>query len=180
MSDLSAAMFPRQSQRKPREPMQVFLAKGVTFAAVIALAVIWLALHFGIGFSPQKIISLPWRAWVVHKGDRTVTRNEYVAFYTDGRMSAYFPPGTHFIKRVVGMPSDHVVVKHGVVIVNDQPITKLYLAKALGKSKADFSRDFIVDKGHYWVMGISPFSYDSRYWGTISQRQVIGRGYPIW
>lgn len=29
-------------------------------------------------------------------------------------------------------------------------------------------------------MGTHPYSYDSRYWGTVSQSLIIGQGCPVW
>lgn len=170
---------PRSARpRKPREPLLVFLAKGITFAAAIAIAIVLLAANFKLGYSPQEVKSLPWRVWVVHKTDESVTRNDYVAFLTDERMTDYFPLGTQFVKQVIGVPGDRVVVSDGVIRVNGRRVGEILVA--FGNPAAAFERDFTIADDRYWVMGTNPLSYDSRYWGTITQGQVLGQSYPIW
>mgnify|MGYP001098272042 CR=1 FL=1 len=40
--------------------------------------------------------------------------------------------------------------------------------------------DDIVPPGHLWMMGATADSFDSRYWGFLPERQVIGRAYVLW
>ena len=42
-----------------------------------------------------------------------------------------------------------------------------------------FDRDYIVEPGHYFMMGEHFRSYDSRYWGTVHENQIVGRAYPL-
>jgi signal peptidase I len=59
----------------------------------------------------------------------------------------------HLIKRVIGMPGDHVVCcgKDGRITVNDVPITEPYLKPGDVPSTLPF--DITVPAGHVWVMG---------------------------
>ena len=36
-----------------------------------------------------------------------------------------------------------------------------------------------IGKGKYFVAGDSPRSYDSRYWGTIDEKEIIGKAFPL-
>jgi len=38
-----------------------------------------------------------------------------------------------------------------------------------------FVRDNVLDFGRYWGLGDTKLSYDSRYWGSIDETQLIGR-----
>ena len=59
----------------------------------------------------------------------------------------------HLIKRVIGLPGDHVVCcsKNDKLTVNDVEITEPYLKPGDVPSSMDF--DVVVPAGHVWVMG---------------------------
>lgn len=165
---------------KCREPTLVYLSKALVLTVVlVGLYFVFLA-RFQLGFDLQSIRCLPFQVWITNTADHRVARGDYVEFRADERVSRFFQPGSRFLKEVIAEPGDHVVVKEGVVIVNARPLAELNLAQTIGKPPSAFDRDFIVPKGHYWVMGTHPYSYDSRYWGTVNQRQIIGQSYPVW
>ena len=56
----------------------------------------------------------------------------------------------------------------------------LALARALKRPPTDFLRNDTVPPGHLWMMGATADSFDSRYWGFLPERQVIGRAYVLW
>jgi signal peptidase I len=97
------------------------------------------------------------------------------------------PGASDFIKRVVGLPGDHVACcdASGRVTVNGVPLNeKSYLYPGNPPSLTKFS--IIVSPGRLWVMGDHrTVSWDSRGHigdpggGTIPQSQVIGRAFVI-
>jgi conjugal transfer pilin signal peptidase TrbI len=56
----------------------------------------------------------------------------------------------------------------------------LVLAGTLKRSPSVFYRDDRVPPGHLWMTGATADSFDSRYWGFLPERQVIGRAYTLW
>ena len=97
-------------------------------------------------------------------------------------------PGVHdYIKRVIGLPGDHVACcdAQGRVTVNGVPLNeKSYLYPSNIPSVTRFS--IIVPPGRLWVMGDHRnVSYDSRGHmadpgrGTIPESQVVGRAFLI-
>jgi signal peptidase I len=97
-------------------------------------------------------------------------------------------PGVHdFIKRVIGIPGDHVAccTASGQVTVNGVPLNeKSYLYPGNPPSLVRFS--ITVPPGRLWVMGDHrSVSWDSRGHmsypggGTIPESQVIGRAFVI-
>jgi signal peptidase I len=97
-------------------------------------------------------------------------------------------PGVHdFIKRVIGVPGDHVVccTAHGQITVNGIPLSeKTYLYPGNSPSETPFN--ITVPRGRLWVMGDHrSVSWDSRGHrsdpgnGTIPEDHVVGRAFVI-
>ncbi len=80
-----------------------------------------------------------------------------------------------FVKRVVGLPGDVLRIRDGHVIRNGKPEPDSYI-KACGKAaECTFSRSIRVPAGDYYMMGDNRGnSDDSRYWGPVPQRYIIG------
>jgi signal peptidase I len=81
-----------------------------------------------------------------------------------------------FIKRVVGLPGDHLQIIDGHVIRNGV-MEKAPYAVACGSSPGTctFSKTIVVPKGDYYMMGDNrPESDDSRFWGPVPQKWIIG------
>ena len=94
----------------------------------------------------------------------------------------------HLIKRVVGLPGDHVVCcdAQGLITVNDTPVDEsAYLAAGAVPSERAF--DVVVPEGELWVMGDNrPESADSRYntdsepyHGFVPVDLVVGRAHAV-
>lgn len=93
------------------------------------------------------------------------------------------------IKRVIGMPGDHVVVADGKLTVYNSehpkgysPDTSLPYGKVISSTPGDI--DLVVPEGQIFVCGDNRSnSFDSRYFGTVPLHNVIGkllvRVYPV-
>jgi len=96
-------------------------------------------------------------------------------------------PGTDYVKRVIGIPGDHVACcdSQGRVTVNGVPLSeKSYIYPGDAPSQVTFS--IIVPSGRLWVMGDNRAdSDDSRYRpdspgdGTIPESAVVGRAFVV-
>jgi signal peptidase I len=93
---------------------------------------------------------------------------------------------TYYIKRVVGLPGDHVACcADGKVTVNGVPLDEgQYLFP--GNPPSTFKFTEVVPPGHLWVMGDHRSdSDDSRYHpgdpggGAIPENQIVGRAFLI-
>jgi signal peptidase I len=117
-------------------------------------------------------------------------------------------PSIPFIKRVVGLPGDHIAYYDKTLYVNDVPMKQTiigpYGASGSGSIMNGVSHrvedleivehDILVDidrysrevegivpEGHYFVLGDNrDNSKDSRYWGFVPDDNLIGRAFMIW
>lgn len=83
-------------------------------------------------------------------------------------------PNRHFIKRVIGKEGDSIHIDDGKVYVNSLALKESYLEPSLiGSSNWGPN---VVGIGEYFVLGDNRrASNDSRSWGTISSRHIVGK-----
>ena len=103
---------------------------------------------------------------------RAPERGEVVVFHDPQDWSTYF------IKRVIGLPGERVVVKNDqVTIFNGANPTGLaldgyYLPSGTVTSG---SVDVTLSSSSYFMMGDNrPYSYDSRSWGQLPSKNIVG------
>ena len=118
--------------------------------------------------------------FIVDRHNKQVERGALVAFRTDDRMMPWYSPGAIFIKQVAALPGDRVDVDEQGMRVNGQTVTDtLLLTDTLNKPVEAFARSEAVQPGRYWVLGTSPDSFDSRYWGPIRRDQIVGTAMAV-
>jgi signal peptidase I len=83
-----------------------------------------------------------------------------------------------YIKRIIGLPGDTVLLKSNSFYVNGQKVNEPYLAPGVtifGGSFLAEGKTITVPPGRYFVAGDNrPHSSDSREFGTIAKEDFIG------
>jgi signal peptidase I len=130
-----------------------------------------------------------------------IERGDIVVFYFPVDASQFL------VKRVIGMPGDHIRLRDKIVYVNGNPLQENY---AIHKqwlpdgyrdnfpNQRGYSRDIdrrwryelsnyvnggelVVPADHYFVMGDNrDNSLDSRYWGFVPRANIVGRPLVIY
>jgi signal peptidase I len=116
-------------------------------------------------------------------------------------------PSTYFVKRVIGVPGDHIRLQDKTVYLNGKPLEETYAVHQLrdhdpyrdnfprmenlpGSVEEHWQvdiwrhlsgRDLVVPEGSYFVMGDNrDRSLDSRYWGFVPRASIAGRPLVIY
>ena len=107
-------------------------------------------------------------------------RGENVVFKTVGVAS--LPHDQIYVKRIVGLPGDHLRISDGHLFVSDKPVNLSNICGEilyfLPPGSANFSpqTNVIVPNGCYFVLGDnSTNSFDSRFWGSVARTNILGR-----
>jgi len=116
-------------------------------------------------------------------------------------------PKMVFVKRVIGVPGDHIEYKDKVLYINGKKQDQKFLyntvdpeawgapvevreetldgikhqiyVRPYGGETADY--DSVVTPGHYFMMGDNrDDSNDSRTWGFVPEENLIGQAFGIW
>jgi signal peptidase I len=79
-----------------------------------------------------------------------------------------------YIKRVIGLPGDHIRIDRGQVYVNGQPLEEDYVEPDY---RDDLSKnEIVVEPDEYYVLGDHRnSSSDSRMWGTVARKFIYGK-----
>ena len=83
-----------------------------------------------------------------------------------------------FIKRVVGVPGDRLRILNGHVYRNGVREKDSYIAPCQPGSECNFPKTIVVPAGDYYMMGDNRGdSDDSRFWGPVPQKWIIGEAF---
>ena len=118
-------------------------------------------------------------------------------------------PAAIFVKRVIGLPGDHIVYKNKTLYINGIKMKQVMVGKSFDiepggykypaylktedlmgvkhsilvqpNSNENRTTDVVVPAGHYFMMGDNrDDSDDSRMWGFVSEEELIGKARFIW
>lgn len=86
---------------------------------------------------------------------------------------------TYFIKRVIGLPGERVVVEGGAVTIYNAEhrdglrLQEGYLASG---ARTEGTIDLQLGADEYYMLGDNrPYSFDSRRWGALPKEEIVGR-----
>lgn len=93
-------------------------------------------------------------------------------------------PKKDFIKRLIGLPGETVEIKNGTIYIDDKPLAAPIFNSIYYYNRGDFGSEgqkITVPKDSYFVLGDnSASSQDSRYWGFVPAKNVLGKAVVIY
>lgn len=160
----------------------VMLGAGLALAVPLALNSREGHLLFGryrIFYDSQTVKCLPQYTWyLVDTGNRRMERNALYSFRA--KSLGIYPDGTNLIKVLKGLPGDAVKIFQQQVFINGMPAaTGFPLAIESGINPEIFEKSYVIAPHRYFMLGEHFRSFDSRYWGTADETQIVGRAYPL-
>ncbi|MFZ1087124.1 MAG: signal peptidase I, partial [Terracidiphilus sp.] len=145
----------------------------------------------------DRITLAPSAKWMPLVRYRDPRRNDIVVFLKPGE------PDLFLVKRLIGVPGDHIHLRDGIVILNGVAQDQPHAEKTTFDNHSDFldeypaippstdrgatemwsvdfpnhieNGDLVVPPGKYFMMGDHRHnSLDSRYWGFVPRENIVG------
>lgn len=193
MKDPLGRMFPNLP-REVRVVLDWVFTIGGAILIVLALKA-WVVNPYRIPSSsmePTLHCAKPASGCEAHYSDR-VLANRFIYHFRDpkrGEVIVFKTPGdkpvcgtTHahevFVKRLIGLPGDHVSEQNGIVYINNVRLNEPYVKP--DRRDQNPPESWNVPKGEYFFMGDNRAqSCDSRVWGPVPRANLIGEVFFVY
>lgn len=81
-----------------------------------------------------------------------------------------------YIKRIIGLPGDQIIIKDGQVYVNGEALVEPYL-----KMEPQYEGEWVVEENELFVLGDNRNnSSDSHNWGMVPMENVVGEALLVY
>ncbi len=174
---------PRPPARRPRLARRLLSWLFIVVAAVVVAVLLrtFVVQTFFVPSGSMIPTLLPGDRILVQKIGYSIGEGAVVVFKTP---PGYRPgscggtPEADLVKRVIGLPGETIMSVGNDVYIDGKRLAEPYLPK--GQSLGAPITQQKIPPGEYFVMGDNrPVSCDSRVWGLVPRRDIIGRVFLV-
>jgi conjugative transfer signal peptidase TraF len=148
--------------------------------------IIFVFMKINIRLTYQQTGSMPEGVYLVYPSEVFVDGNDILFEPTKEIESymierGYLQKDTPLLKQIVATKNDDVCIVDKVLFINGSPKGNVHSYDTKGRPliHAEICRQ--LKAGEYFVMGVSSsYSFDSRYYGVVTQNQIIGKAKQLW
>lgn len=161
---------------------------GTFFLDIIEVVVFAVGIFFFVYLLIMRPHKIKGQSMHPNFPDNEYLLTEKVTYYlrqpVRGDVVVFTPPVSEtdeFIKRVIALPGEKIVIEGGKVYVNGQLLKESYISENIRTQNGSFLSEgveYTVPPGEYFVLGDNrPHSSDSRAWGPIKKKSISGRAW---
>lgn len=93
----------------------------------------------------------------------------------------YLPAGVPLLKPVAAVAPQQVCISGGTVRIDGVPMAAVLRADRLGRALPSLQLCRRLDPDELFLLSVTnPASFDSRYFGPVNAKTVIGVAHPVW
>ena len=92
----------------------------------------------------------------------------------------YLPLTVPVVKRIAAGPGELVCERSRVLSIDGRPVARALREDAQLRPLPAWSGCVNLARGEYLLLGLVADSYDSRYFGPVLRRAILGRALPLW
>lgn len=147
---------------------------AIVVSALAALGYVFNS-QYGLFLDSSELRCMPEQLYLGYPRNEVLHRGDVVSYRANNRMMLGLMTGRRLAKIVAGLPGDHVVSNEAGFYINGELVGKrnpetLRRLQAIGKTPLNI--DQVLQPGELFVVGTLPRSFDSRYWGILSDASV--------
>ena len=166
----------------PERSSRLWIIFREIIETIILALVIWVLINFAVA---RYVVSGSSMETTLHSGEFIIVNRMtyYITPPQRGDIIIFHPPTNlqeSYVKRIIGLPGDTIVIENGQLYINAVPVDEPYLTPETELRLSDRYSQTIPD-GMFFVMGDNrPNSDDSRKWGFLEDNMIVGKAWIIY
>jgi signal peptidase I len=169
----------------------MFKRLGTFFLDILEVVVFAVGIFFFVYLLIMRPHKIKGQSMHPNFPDAEYLLTEKVTYYlrspVRGDVVVFTPPVSEtdeFIKRVIALPGEKIVIEDGKVYLNGELLNEPYISESIRTANGAFLSEgveFVIPEGEYFVLGDNrPHSSDSRAWGPVKKKAISGRAWVVY